>query len=162
MLASIALLQIPSKRGFHTVRAASCSSVRSLQDGGQWPCSVADCTGRRWAAVPGGSHRLLLVCGVVRAGARHPRAHQPDQAARLSPARIASIATLCTLPCSPLGLDSRRSTNGPPLPSMVCFYLHAFISVVVLCEERTLGTQFDGEYEDFCRRVPRWIPRSKS
>ena len=57
-----------------------------------------------------------------------PRAHQPDQAARLSPARIASIATLCTLPCSPLSLDSRRSTNGPPLRSMVYFYLHASIS----------------------------------
>src|SRR5215469_15945171 len=72
--------------------------------------------------------RLLLLCGVVRAGARHPRAHQPDQAARLSPARIASIATLCTLPCSPLSLDSRRSTNGPPVRSMVYFYLHASIS----------------------------------
>jgi len=77
---------------------------------------------------PVGATRLLLLCGVVRAGARHPRAHQPDQAARLSPARIASIATLCTLPCSPLSLDSRRSSNGPPLRPMVCFYFHAFIS----------------------------------
>jgi len=29
---------------------------------------------------------------------------------------------------------------------------------VVLYEERALRSQFDGEYEDFCRRVPRWIP----
>ena len=91
-----------------------------------------------------------------------PRAHQPDQAARLSPARIASIATLCTLPCSPLSLDSRRSTNAPPLRSMVYFLFACFHLFVVLCEERTLRTQFDGEYEDLCRRVPRWIPRLKS
>ena len=38
-----------------------------------------------------------------------------------------------------------------------CFHLF-----VVLCEERTLRTQFDGEYEDLCRRVPRWIERLKS
>lgn len=39
----------------------------------------------------------------------------------------------------------------------VCF--HVF---VVLYEERDLRARFDGEYEDFCRRVPRWIPRLRS
>ena len=36
----------------------------------------------------------------------------------------------------------------------VCFHLF-----VVLYEEPNLRARFDGEYEDFCRRVPRWIPR---
>jgi len=35
-----------------------------------------------------------------------------------------------------------------------CF--HVF---VVFYEERALRSQFDGEYEEFYRRVPRWIPR---
>ena len=30
---------------------------------------------------------------------------------------------------------------------------------VVFYEERALRARFDGEYEEFCRRVPRWIPR---
>jgi protein-S-isoprenylcysteine O-methyltransferase Ste14 len=29
---------------------------------------------------------------------------------------------------------------------------------VVFYEERALPARFDGEYEEFCRRVPRWIP----
>jgi protein-S-isoprenylcysteine O-methyltransferase Ste14 len=36
----------------------------------------------------------------------------------------------------------------------VCFHLF-----VVFYEERALRSQFDGEYEEFCRQVPRWIPR---
>ena len=36
----------------------------------------------------------------------------------------------------------------------VCFHLF-----VVFYEEPTLRLRFDGEYEEFCRRVPRWIPR---
>lgn len=36
----------------------------------------------------------------------------------------------------------------------VCF--HGF---VILYEERSLRAKFDGEYENFCRRVPRWVPR---
>ena len=36
----------------------------------------------------------------------------------------------------------------------VCFHLF-----VVFYEERDLRARFDGEYEDFCCRVPRWIPR---
>ncbi len=39
----------------------------------------------------------------------------------------------------------------------VCFHLF-----VVFYEERALRSQFDGEYEEFCRRVPRWIPRLHS
>jgi len=34
-----------------------------------------------------------------------------------------------------------------------------FHLIVVLYEERALRTRFGGEYEEFCRRVPRWIPR---
>ena len=29
---------------------------------------------------------------------------------------------------------------------------------VILYEEPTLRARFDGEYEEFCRRVPRWLP----
>jgi protein-S-isoprenylcysteine O-methyltransferase Ste14 len=36
----------------------------------------------------------------------------------------------------------------------VCFHLF-----VVFYEERDLRVRFDGEYADFCRRVPRWMPR---
>jgi protein-S-isoprenylcysteine O-methyltransferase Ste14 len=39
----------------------------------------------------------------------------------------------------------------------VCFHLF-----VVFYEERDLRVRFDGEYEEFCRRVPRWIPRLNS
>ena len=39
----------------------------------------------------------------------------------------------------------------------ICFHLF-----VVFYEERDLRARFDGEYEEFCRQVPRWIPRFKS
>ena len=39
----------------------------------------------------------------------------------------------------------------------VCFHLF-----VVFYEESDLRARFDGEYEEFCRQVPRWIPRFKS
>ncbi len=39
----------------------------------------------------------------------------------------------------------------------VCFHLF-----VVFYEERDLRARFDGEYEEFCRRVPRWVPRLNS
>ena len=39
----------------------------------------------------------------------------------------------------------------------VCFHLF-----VVLYEERDLRQRFNEEHEDFCRRVPRWIPRFSS
>ena len=35
-----------------------------------------------------------------------------------------------------------------------CFHLF-----VVFYEERDLRVRFGGEYEEFCRHVPRWIPR---
>jgi protein-S-isoprenylcysteine O-methyltransferase Ste14 len=38
-----------------------------------------------------------------------------------------------------------------------CFHLF-----VVFYEERDLRARFDGEYEEFCRRVPRWMPRLRS
>ena len=37
-----------------------------------------------------------------------------------------------------------------------CFHLF-----VLLYEERDLRARFGGEYEEFCRRVPRWVPRLK-
>lgn len=39
----------------------------------------------------------------------------------------------------------------------ICF--HVF---VLLYEEPSLRARFDGEYEEFCRRVPRWIPRLRT
>jgi protein-S-isoprenylcysteine O-methyltransferase Ste14 len=38
----------------------------------------------------------------------------------------------------------------------VCFHLF-----VLLYEEPTLRSQFNGEYEEFCGQVPRWIPRPR-
>jgi protein-S-isoprenylcysteine O-methyltransferase Ste14 len=35
-------------------------------------------------------------------------------------------------------------------------FFHLF---VLLYEEPDLRKRFDGEYEEFCRRVPRWLPR---
>jgi protein-S-isoprenylcysteine O-methyltransferase Ste14 len=37
----------------------------------------------------------------------------------------------------------------------VCFHMF-----VVFYEERDLQARFDGDYEEFCRQVPRWLPRS--
>ena len=42
--------------------------------------------------------------------------------------------------------------------ALVVFF-HLF---VVLYEEPSLRARFDGEYEEFCRRVPRWIPRLRT
>lgn len=39
----------------------------------------------------------------------------------------------------------------------LCFHLF-----IILYEEPALHVRFDGEYEEFCRRVPRWIPRLRS
>lgn len=36
----------------------------------------------------------------------------------------------------------------------------AFHVFVILYEEPTLRRQFDGDYEQYCREVPRWIPRT--
>ena len=40
--------------------------------------------------------------------------------------------------------------------AVLAVFFHLF---VVLYEERDLRARFDGEYVEFCRRVPRWIPR---
>jgi len=56
-----------------------------------------------------------------------------------------------------LGLGLRLSSV-----SMVLFALVAFLSVhifVVFAEEPGLRKRFGHEYEDYCRAVPRWIPR---
>ena len=36
------------------------------------------------------------------------------------------------------------------------------IHLVVLLEERELRERFGAEYEDYCRRVPRYLPRGQS
>jgi protein-S-isoprenylcysteine O-methyltransferase Ste14 len=46
----------------------------------------------------------------------------------------------------------RLATYGATL----AIFFHWF---VVLYEERNLSRRFHGEYGEFCRRVPRWIPR---
>lgn len=43
--------------------------------------------------------------------------------------------------------------------AVLIVFFHLF---VVLYEERALRARFGGEYEEFCRRVPRWIPRFTS
>ena len=56
-----------------------------------------------------------------------------------------------------LGLGLRLSSFA-----MVLFALVAFISIhifVVFAEEPGLRKRFGHEYEDYCRAVPRWIPR---
>jgi protein-S-isoprenylcysteine O-methyltransferase Ste14 len=40
--------------------------------------------------------------------------------------------------------------------AMLLLGFHLF---VVFYEEPTLRRKFNGEYEEFCRRVPRWLPR---
>jgi protein-S-isoprenylcysteine O-methyltransferase Ste14 len=39
---------------------------------------------------------------------------------------------------------------------VICVAFHLFI---LFYEEPTLRRTFDGEYEEFCKNVPRWIPR---
>ena len=41
------------------------------------------------------------------------------------------------------------------------FVFIAFHTFVILYEEPTLRRNFGAAYEDYCRRVPRWIPRIK-
>ncbi len=47
-----------------------------------------------------------------------------------------------------------RSVGEYALFLAVCFHLF-----VVFYEEPVLRSHFDGEYEEFCQQVPRWIPR---
>jgi protein-S-isoprenylcysteine O-methyltransferase Ste14 len=42
------------------------------------------------------------------------------------------------------------------------FLVGCFCLFVLLYEEPTLRKKFDGEYEDLCRRVPRWLPRRRN
>jgi protein-S-isoprenylcysteine O-methyltransferase Ste14 len=48
--------------------------------------------------------------------------------------------------------NRRVATYGAFLA--VCFHLF-----VMFYEEPNLRARFDGEYEEFCQRVPRWLPR---
>ena len=45
----------------------------------------------------------------------------------------------------------------------LAFAFFAGVNVfVLLYEEPALRRKFDAEYEEYCRRVPRWLPRIKS
>jgi len=48
---------------------------------------------------------------------------------------------------------------SPALVAYAAALALAFHAFVVLYEEPTLRRQFGAEYEDYCRRVPRWWPR---
>ena len=50
-----------------------------------------------------------------------------------------------------------RQVAGYGLFLVLCFHLF-----VLLYEEPTLRRQFGDGYEEFCRRVPRWIPNLRS
>lgn len=45
------------------------------------------------------------------------------------------------------------------LVALVAAFLLGVIVFVLLYEEPTLRRKFGGEYEEYCRRVPRWFPR---
>jgi protein-S-isoprenylcysteine O-methyltransferase Ste14 len=49
-----------------------------------------------------------------------------------------------------------RSVRVAEYGAFLAICLHLF---VVSYEERDLRARFNGEYEEFCRQVPRWIPR---
>src|ERR1051325_4561701 len=53
-----------------------------------------------------------------------------------------------------LGLGLRQ--RSPAIVLFVPVWWAAFHLFVVLYEERALRRIFDGEYEDYCRRTPRW------
>ena len=45
------------------------------------------------------------------------------------------------------------------LVELVAAFLVAVIAFVLFYEEPALRRKFGGEYEEYCRRVPRWFPR---
>ena len=48
---------------------------------------------------------------------------------------------------------------------VACYGAFLFVCMhwfVVFYEERDLRVRFNGKYEEFCRQVPRWLPRFKS
>ncbi len=49
--------------------------------------------------------------------------------------------------------------RSPPLAKWSAAFFAATIAFVLLYEEPTLRRKFGAEYEEYCRRVPRWIPR---
>jgi protein-S-isoprenylcysteine O-methyltransferase Ste14 len=42
------------------------------------------------------------------------------------------------------------------------FFFLGFNVLILIVEEPILRSQFGAEYEEYCRKVPRWIPRFKS
>jgi protein-S-isoprenylcysteine O-methyltransferase Ste14 len=81
-----------------------------------------------------------------------PRKFVPHGPYRLvrNPMYIGGISVL-------LGLGLRLASVSMVLFALVAFLVfHAF---VVFAEEPGLRKRFGQEYEDYCRDVPRWIPR---
>jgi protein-S-isoprenylcysteine O-methyltransferase Ste14 len=52
--------------------------------------------------------------------------------------------------------------KSPSIVLLVPMWLLLFHLFVVLYEERALRGKFGREYDDYCRRTPRWIPRFTS
>ena len=52
--------------------------------------------------------------------------------------------------------------RNPRVAWYALFLFGCFHLFVVFYEERDLRRRFDGGYEEFCRRVPRWVPRLRT
>ena len=52
--------------------------------------------------------------------------------------------------------------GSPALAELAVAFFAGTILFVVLYEEPTLRRKFGAEYEAYCRRVPRWIPRFRN
>ena len=52
--------------------------------------------------------------------------------------------------------------RSKPLVGLAVGFFAATMLFVLLYEEPALRRKFGAEYEEYCRRVPRWLPRFKS
>jgi protein-S-isoprenylcysteine O-methyltransferase Ste14 len=52
--------------------------------------------------------------------------------------------------------------HSPALANLVLVFLVGVVLFVLLIEEPALKQKFGAEYEEYCRRVPRWLPRLKA
>jgi protein-S-isoprenylcysteine O-methyltransferase Ste14 len=52
--------------------------------------------------------------------------------------------------------------HSPALANLVLVFLVGVVLFVLSIEEPALKQKFGAEYEEYCRRVPRWLPRLKA